>query len=84
MQLGHGMFLPAGTTLQLGKRPLQQLEIQTCDAGGCYAGLAISKELLAALQSEQEMTMGFQDLQKRPITVQISLADFRAAFQKLQ
>jgi invasion protein IalB len=84
IQLAHGMFLPAGATLQLGKRQAQRLDIQTCDAGGCYAGLAIPKDMLMALQSEQEMTVTFQDLQKRPITVHILLADFSAAFQKLQ
>jgi len=84
IHLAHGIFLPAGATLQLGKRQAQRLEIQTCDAGGCYAGLAIPKDMLTALQSEPEMTVGFQDLQKRPITVQILLAGFGAAFQKIQ
>jgi invasion protein IalB len=84
IHLAHGVFLPAGATLQVGKRSPQRLEIQTCDAAGCYAGMPISKDALAALQSEQEMTVSFDDLRKRRITVRMSLAGFAVAYQKIQ
>lgn len=84
IHLGYGLFLPSGVNVQFGKRLSQRHDIQTCDAAGCYAGMAISKEMLTALQSEQEMTVTFQDLQKRPITVRLPLASFSVAFQKLQ
>jgi invasion protein IalB len=84
IKLPHGLFLPDGVSINLGTRSPQQLRIQTCDAAGCYAGMPISADMLSALQSEQEMTVSFEDLERRRITVRVMLVGFGAAYQKIK
>lgn len=84
VRLPHGVYLPAGANLQVGKRPPHKLNIQTCDAAGCYAALPLSKDVLATLQSEAEMSVIFQDLQRHRVTVRMSLRGFDAAYKKIR
>ena len=84
IRLPHGVFLPAGTNLQIGKRPPHKLKIQTCDAAGCYAALPLSKDVLVTLRSEREMSVIFQDLRRHPITVRMSLRGFDVAYKKIR
>ena len=83
INLPHGLFLPAGVTLQLDTAKPETLPVQTCDAQGCYAGTTVTTDMLAALQKSQQLSVVVQDLKKQPITVTITMAGFADAYAKL-
>ena len=83
LHLPHGLFLPAGITVQIDQGKVENLVVQTCDDKGCYAGAPIAKDMLATMQKAEKLIVTFQDLQKQTITVPMPLAGFAEAYQKL-
>ncbi len=57
--------------------------MQTCEAAGCYAGLRIEPALLEALRTGSELTFVIKDLQKRDITLTLTLDGFADAYATL-
>jgi invasion protein IalB len=84
IQLPLGLNLPAGAKLQVDDGKTTDLQIQTCEARGCYAGTAIAPELLAAMKSGKQLKISFQNLNKEALTVPLPLADFAAAYDKIK
>ncbi|MGE5303857.1 MAG: invasion associated locus B family protein [Alphaproteobacteria bacterium] len=84
IHLPLGLFLPAGVTVQLEGQKPQQLQIQTCEAKGCYAGTAVSSAMLAAMKQSERLTIIFEDLPKNKISVPVPLKGFAEAYQKIQ
>jgi len=83
VQLPHGIFNPAGVTVRIDEEKPEQLQIQTCDAKGCYAGMAVTPEKQAAMFKGAKLNVAFQNLKKQSITVPVPLKGFEAAFKKL-
>ena len=83
LHLPHGLFLPAGASLQFDKARSEVLQVQTCDQRGCYAGIALTKDKLTALTKAEKLEVAIQDLNKQPIAVSLSLLGFGEAYQKL-
>jgi invasion protein IalB len=84
IQLPLGLNLPGGAKLQVDESPATDLQIQTCEARGCYAGTAIAPDLLAAMKSGKQLKVSFQNLNKETLTVPLPLADFAAAYEKIK
>ena len=84
VQLPLGLNLPGGAKLQVDDGKTTDLQIQTCENRGCYAGTPISPELLAALRSGKQLKVLFQNLAKETITIPMPLADFAAAYDKIK
>lgn len=84
VQLPLGLNLPAGAKLQIDEGKVADLQIQTCEARGCYANLPIAADMLAALKSGKQMKISFQNLARETITIPMPLADFAAAFEKIK
>ena len=84
MQLPLGLNLQVGAKFQVDEGKSTDLPIQTCENRGCYAGAAISPEVLAALKSGKELKLSFQNLAKETITVPMPLTDFAAAYDKIK
>ena len=84
MQLPLGLNLPAGAKLQIDEGKASDMQIQTCEARGCYANLPISPEMLATLKSGKQLKVSFQNLAKETITIPMPLADFAAAYEKIK
>lgn len=84
VQLPLGLNLPAGARLQVDEGKAADLQIQTCEARGCYANLPIAADMLAALKSGKQMKVSFQNLAKESITIPMPLADFAAAYEKIK
>ncbi len=84
IQTPFGLYLPAGLKLAVDDKDLGTLPLQTCDAGGCYAGEVVSAELLAALKAGTTLKVTFQDAAQRDIAVPVSLNGFSAAYDKIQ
>lgn len=84
VQLPLGLNLPGGAKLQVDDGKATDLQIQTCENRGCYAGSPIAPEFLAALKSGKQLKVSFQNLGKENITIPLPLADFAAAYDKIK
>ncbi len=84
IQLPLGLNIPAGAKLQVDDGMVTDLQIQTCEARGCYAGTAIAPDLLTAMKSGKQLKVSFQNLNKETLTVPLPLADFAAAYEKIK
>ncbi len=79
-----GLYLPEGLQLRIDEQEAQQLEIQTCNAGGCYAGSAVSEAMLASMKGGKRLVVTFRDLAKKEVSVPVPLADFGPAYLKVR
>jgi len=84
IQLPLGLNLPAGAKLQVDDGKVVDLQVQTCEARGCYAGTPITPELLATLKSGKQLKVSFQTLAKETISIPMPLADFASAYDKIK
>jgi invasion protein IalB len=84
VQLPLGLNLPVGAKLQVDDGKTVDLQIQTCEARGCYASTPIAPDLLAALKSGKQLKVAFQNLGKEVIAIPLPLADFAAAYDKIK
>ncbi len=84
LQLPLGLFLPAGIAIAVDGGTPEALPVQTCEASGCYAGSPISAALLAAMKKGSQLGITFQNMQKKSITMPISLSGFTAAFSAIE
>lgn len=83
LHLPHGLYIPARVTMSVDGGSLETLEIQTCDAKGCYAGAQVTAEKLGAMSKGEKLNIVFQDLKKQRITVPVPLKGFEDAYKKL-
>jgi invasion protein IalB len=84
VQLPLGLNLPGGAKLQVDEGNTTDLQIQTCENRGCYAGSSLSPELLAAMRSGKQLKVLFQNLAKETITIPMPLTDFATAYDKIK
>jgi invasion protein IalB len=84
VQLPLGLNLPGGAKLQVDDGKTADLQIQTCENRGCFAGAPIAPDLLAAMKSGKQLKLSFQNLGKETITVPMPLADFAAAYDRIK
>jgi invasion protein IalB len=84
IQLPLGLNLPGGAKLQVDEGAVTDMQIQTCEARGCYAGTTIAPDLLAAMKSGKQLKISFQNLNKETLTIPLPLADFAAAYDKIK
>ena len=83
VHLPHGLFLPAGITVGVDGGAADKLDVQTCDAQGCYAGAGLAPDKIAAMSKGTQLKVTFEDLQKQKIVVAVPLKGFDAAYKKL-
>jgi invasion protein IalB len=84
VQLPLGLNLPVGAKFQVDDGKVVDLQIQTCEARGCFAGGPIAPDLLAAMKTGKLLKLSFQNLAKETITIPMPLADFAAAYDKIK
>ena len=84
IQLPLGLNLPVGAKIQVDDGKTSDLQIQTCEARGCYANAPISPDMLAAMKSGKQLKVSFQNLGKEVISIPMPLADFAAAYEKIK
>jgi invasion protein IalB len=82
LHLPLGLFNPARVSIAVDNAKPEMLDIQTCDARGCYAGTPMTPEKIAAMSSGTKLNVVFQDLKKRNITVPVPLKGFGDAYKK--
>ncbi len=83
LSLPHGLYLPAGTAYKIDDAEEVRLEIETCDAEGCYASAAVDDKLSAVLKKGKTMRIGFQATNRKPVTIPVTLDGFVPAFNRI-
>lgn len=83
LQLPHGLYLPNGVQVKIDSGDAASLAIQTCDLKGCYVGTTRSPAQITAMKKGRVLAVTFQNLKKQPITIQVPLTGFTAAYAKL-
>jgi len=81
--LPHGIFNPAGVTTTVDGAAGETLDIQTCDAQGCYAASSMPPAKFASLLKGASLAVTFQDLNKKKVTVPVTLKGLDEAAKKL-
>ena len=84
IQLPLGLNLPVGAKLQVDEGKTIDLQIQTCEARGCYVNAPIPADLLAAMKTGKQLKVSFQNLAKETIAIPMPLTDFAAAYDKIK
>jgi len=81
--LPHGLFLPAGISWRIDEGEEGRLTVQTCNVGGCYAGMPLGDKQLGALKRGGKLIISFQDLNKKQVQVAVSLRGFTDAVARI-
>jgi invasion protein IalB len=84
IQLPLGLNLPLGAKLQVDDGKTIDLQVQTCEARGCYVNAPIAPDMLAAMKSGKQLKVSFQNLAKETMTIPMPLADFAAAYDRIK
>jgi invasion protein IalB len=84
IQVPLGLFVPAGITIDVNGTNAQKLDIQTCEAQGCYAGAPVPDAFLAAMLKEPKLNLTFQSLNKQSINLSLPLIGFPQAYAKIK
>lgn len=84
VQLPLGLNLPVGAKLQVDEGKTVDVQVQTCEARGCYASTPIAPDLLAALRLGKQLKVVFQNLNKETIAIPLPLTDFATAYDKIK
>jgi invasion protein IalB len=84
LQLPLGLYLPAGVSLQIGKDAPKTLPFQSCDTSGCLAEYPVTGAEIAAMLKGSDLTISAQTASKQPLTVNVSVAGFPAAYAKIK
>jgi invasion protein IalB len=78
------LSIGAGITMQIDEAEPLKFDVQTCDANGCYAGSPMTDEMIASLKRGQTLKVGFQGVNREPVSIPFSLAGFTASFENVQ
>jgi len=84
LAMPHGLFLPAGLSMQIDNGRPSQSVIQASDAKGVYAALPVTNEMLAKLKAGNLLKVTMNSVQRKKLTIPVSLNGFTAAVEKLQ
>lgn len=84
IQLPLGLSIRTGVRVKVDEGEPMAVDIQTCEASGCYAGGPMTEALVESLRGGKTMTLLFNDLQKKEIGIQIDLAGFSAVYDKIR
>jgi invasion protein IalB len=81
MQLPNGIALQDGVSLAIDGGAATPLALQSCDANGCYATLALTAALVEAMEKGKVMTVKAVAANRQPLVFEHLLTDFGAAYE---
>lgn len=84
IQVPHGLFLPAGLSVDVDGDLSQNFPFQTCNANGCFVGFPIPDQMLKAMFNGNKFNVTFQNLAKKPVILPMSLAGFTGAYNRIK
>ena len=79
-----GIWLPPGLQLQVDDGKTGRVPMDTCDPGGCRAGVELDDEFLALMKKGRELNVTFGGRNRKGITVPVSLQGFTSALDSLK
>ena len=84
IQVPLGMFLPAGLSVDVDGAVSQTYPFQTCNANGCFVGFPIPDAMIKAMFNGNKLNVSFQNLNKKPVVLPMSLAGFTDAYNRIK
>lgn len=84
LRLPHGIYLPAGITLEIDEAAASEAEVQTCDAQGCYAVVDLDDDLVSRLERGNQLSVTFRSLSREAVSVPVDLRGFTEAYAKIR
>jgi len=84
IQLPVGLFLPAGLNVDVDGDMAQNFPFQTCNAKACFVGFPLSDQLLKRMHNGGKFNLTFQFLNKKPVTLPMSLEGFTDAYARIK
>ncbi|HEX3882604.1 MAG TPA: invasion associated locus B family protein [Stellaceae bacterium] len=84
MHLPVGLSLQDAAALSIDGGDATQLAWQSCDANGCYATLALTPALVAAMKKGKIMSLKVVAANRRPLVFEHLLTDFATAYGAAQ
>jgi invasion protein IalB len=84
IQVPLGLFVPAGVTIDVDGKGSQTLPFQTCNVNGCFAGFPLAAETLDSMLKGRRLSVAYQYLDKRNVSVPISLTGFAEAYGRVK
>lgn len=78
-----GLYLPQGASVSVDQGAKSKYPIVTADQNGSYANGDISSELLGAMKKGADLNVAVKSAGGKDIVLQLSLAGFSAALDKL-
>lgn len=81
--LPHGVYFPAGVSIQVDEGAQKPLVVQTSDQNGAYTGTPVDAALLAALRAGKTFKIGFTAGNGQRIIVPVTLQDFPTSLTAL-
>lgn len=84
VQLPLGVLVPAGASIRVDDNAPLNLRLRTCIRDGCFAESALSSDLLAQLQKGSTLTVAFQNLAQKTVSLPLALGEFAEAYRKAQ
>jgi len=71
-----GILLPMKITVEVEGHETISIPVQRCDAGGCLAYVVMEKPFIDAFRKAPEAKVTFYDMQRRGVTIPLSLKGF--------
>ena len=84
LQLPFGILLTGGASIQLDAHQPHAMPIETCEAQGCFAELSLKSDILNEFKTSNRMTVRFENVSKKQVSVPIELNNFGDVFSRIQ
>lgn len=78
-----GILLPLGISVEVEGHETIRIPVQRCDAGGCLAYVVMEEPFIDAFRKAAEANVTFYDMQRRGVTIPLSLKGFTKGMEEL-
>lgn len=78
-----GILLPLGISVEVEGHETIRIPVQRCDAGGCLAYVVMEQPFIDAFKKAAEAKVTFYDMQRRGVTIPLSLKGFTKGMGEL-
>jgi invasion protein IalB len=79
----HGVYLPAGVSVQVDTAPAAQVAFQKSDRFGVYAALPLTDRIVADMKKGKDLKFALQINQGEPLEVVARLTGFGPAYDRI-
>jgi len=78
-----GIYLPTGVSLMIDKKDEVNFPIERCDPSGCHVLVTLTEKRVETLISGSSLQISFNDGDKNPLLIPLSLKGFDEAFTEI-